>query len=520
MIRAAPFIAFTLVLAAPRIGTAQERSELDRRTEQEAPRPTGGSSTTMGIHAPTDTEVMSEGRGIINPQGVPTFPLEEPLDPTQYTCGRGDSFELNFWGAQNFKLRVTVDLEGRTFIPKVGYLALVGKSLAEARTIVKQAVHRYYPGLNFDMSLSTPRTFLVHIVGYVGRPGIYPATPIQRLTTVLSSAGNLNGSHRRIEIKHRDGKTTTADLVLYEFTGDTKYNPHVMDGDVITVPPTGVMAVLTGAVHRPGAYELVGTKDVAELLELGGGFKTEVTRSIPIRVIRRNEHEKTAQVMLPFPANGSSPNMALHDEDSVLVPSVKDLQESILLIGPVQGATPADEATAARRFAFVEGMTVRTLLEMSGPVATSADLKHAFIRHPDSEVTYVDIEALLVHRDFSADRPIGRGDALVIPQRRLSVSLEGALLHPGVVPLNPAFRAAEYVALAGGARKDASGRGSYRIIGPNGHLKKYKDDMKLEPGDVLVVPERTFSTSEVVTLIMGGAGILLSGFTLVYLVTR
>src|SRR6266481_3935469 len=118
----------------------------------------------MQVAAPQDTEVMQAERPVINPGGVSTLPLEEPIDPDKYICGRGDVFELNFWGRQNFKLRVTVDMEGRTFISKVGYVDIVGKTLRHARQIVKAAVLRYFPGLNFDLGLVEPRTFLVHVV--------------------------------------------------------------------------------------------------------------------------------------------------------------------------------------------------------------------------------------------------------------------------------------------------------------------------------------------------------------------
>ena len=91
----------------------------------------------MQVALPQDTEVVQAERPVINPGGVPTLPLEEPLDPDKYICGRGDIFELNFWGRQNFKLRMTVDLEGRAFISKVGYVAIVGKTLHQARDIVK-----------------------------------------------------------------------------------------------------------------------------------------------------------------------------------------------------------------------------------------------------------------------------------------------------------------------------------------------------------------------------------------------
>src|SRR5205085_10136660 len=145
----------------------------------------------MSVAAPSDTEVVQAERPVVNPTGVPTLPLEEPLDPDKYICGRGDIFELNFWGRQNFKLRMTVDLEGRAFISKVGYVAIVGKTLHQARDIVKAAVMRYFPGLNFDLSLVEPRTFLVHVVENIPHPGLYTARPVERASNVLTRAGGI-----------------------------------------------------------------------------------------------------------------------------------------------------------------------------------------------------------------------------------------------------------------------------------------------------------------------------------------
>src|SRR6266446_6942121 len=186
----------------------------------------GAANVPMSVAVPSETEVVQAERPVINPGGVPPLPLEEPLDPDKYICGRGDVFELNFWGRQNFKLRVMVDMEGRTFISKVGYVDIVGKTLRQARGIVKTVVLRYFPGLNFDLSLIEPRTFLVHVVENVPHPGLFTARPVERASTLLARAGGIpaNASKRRISVLHQDGSRTTVDLLLYNLTGDTKYN--------------------------------------------------------------------------------------------------------------------------------------------------------------------------------------------------------------------------------------------------------------------------------------------------------
>ena len=478
------------------------------------------SAVPMQVGLPQDTEVVQAERPVINPGGVPTLPLEEPLDPDKYICGRGDIFELNFWGRQNFKLRMTVDLEGRAFISKVGYVAIVGKTLHQARDIVKAAVMRYFPGLNFDLSLVEPRTFLVHVVENIPHPGLYTARPVERASNVITRAGGITGnaSKRRISVLHRDGSRTTVDLLLYNLTGDTKFNPYLMDGDLIRVPFEEISVTVGGAVRRPGRYELIHSKDFAELLDVAGGFASTATRQLPIRLIRKNEQERESQIDVPYPKEGI-PQLSLHVDDTVIVPGVSELQRTVLLVGAVAGAVPADEATHLRRLPFVEKETVRALIERAGGVGPGADLVESYIMKKDATQVPVDLEALLVRRDFTADKAIEMGDSLVVPYKRRSVLVEGAVFRPNVYPFNPKFNARDYVAGAGGETRFAQALDNAKLITPTGKEMPFSEQLKVNPGDTIVVPERNFSRSEVVQLVMGGVGILLSGAAL-YIAAR
>ena len=79
------------------------------------------------------------------------------------------------------------------------------------------------------------------------------------------------------------------------------------------------------------------------------------------------------------------------------------------LIGAIAGSTATDQATSLKRLAFVEKDTVRTLLERTGGASAEADLKEGYVQHPDGSRTAVDLDALLVKREFSADRPVPTG---------------------------------------------------------------------------------------------------------------
>ncbi|MEO6772809.1 MAG: SLBB domain-containing protein [Kofleriaceae bacterium] len=464
----------------------------------------------------TDGTVLPAGTA---PIVAPPVALEQPLDPDSYVCGAGDVLELNFWGQQNLRLKLTVDLEGRAFIPKVGYVAVAGKTLTAVRAAMKQKVRANYPGLSFDLTVVTPRTFIVHVVENVKHPGTFRAHAIDRVSTVLAKAGVIKeASRRRIAIHHRTGSDTIADLVQYELTGDTRFNPYLLDGDVVRVPFPLTMVQVTGAVRRPGGYELTGTQDLAELLGLAGGLAPDAAKE-PIRIVRRNAQQQDTYVDVPVGGNSS-----LADDDRVIVRGTEDLQRTVLLIGAVVGSDPLDSATTSRRLPFVEGDTVWSLIDRAGGIKAPGDLRRSYISRPrpggGQELVPIDLDALLVRRDFKADKPIGMGDTIVIPPMQYSVMVEGAVGRAGLYNYNPLFGVPEYIAHAGGMSRTARDLDEVTLIAASGSTKPYHTGMKLQPGDAILVPERNYSRAEVSQLILAGAGLLLSGVAIVLAAQR
>jgi len=497
----------------------------------------GGVISTPGPVAPTDTEVTRAERGLLSQGTPPAPPIDEKIDPDKYVCGPGDIFELNFWGMQNFKLRVTIDLEGRAFVSKVGYFPLQGKTLTQARHLMRESVARFYPRLDFEVMLAVPRTFLVQVVNDVAHPGSYPARAIDRVATLIARAGGLgpDASKRRVEVQRRDGSLLKADLLLYSLTGDLTFNPYLLDGDVVRVPFEELAATIGGAVNRPGRYELVKTKDLAELTDLAGGLSPSATRLLPVAVIRRSHNDREDLKLFDF-HSGTLPAIALLPEDAVRVPTASELQQSVTVVGAIAGAAPIqttptaheggagaapterstapEEASATRRLTFVKGDTVRTLLERVGGVGPLADLTGSYILR-DQRAIPVDLYSLVMLRNFKADREIELGDTLVVPFKRRNVLVEGAVFAPGSYPYNPAFGVEQYLSLAGGLGRNARSLANVKVVAPNGQTQDYQLGLKIEPGSSLVVPERTFSRSEVVQILLGAAGIILSGVAVV-----
>jgi protein involved in polysaccharide export with SLBB domain len=506
------------ILALLTTATAQPLFDAER-----PPSPEGG-STRIPITGPGDTEVMGAETTGTSAIAAPVS-LEHPIDPETYVCGPGDVFELNFWGKQNFRLRIAADLEGRAFISKVGYVAVAGKTLSEVRTSITKKVRANYPGLQFDLTLQVPRTFLVHVVENVKQAGSYSANPVERVSTVLARAGGVTrGSRRRITIERKDGTQVVADLVRYELTGDVKYNPFVLDGDVIRVPSPGTVVHVNGAVRRPGAYELIETRDLNELLELAGGLTSAAAKSLPIRIVRRNAKQQAATMELPYGVTGDLPNLELRDDDNVIVRGADELQRSVLLIGAVTGADTLDAAATSKRLHYVEGDTVLSLIDRAGGVLAPGDLSRSYIARPlengETQMIPIDLDALIVRRDFSADKPIHIGDTIVVPPMRHSILVEGAVTRSGLYTYNPQFGISEYIAHAGGRTRLARNLEDVKLIKPNGKVQPYRPNLKLDPGDAIFVPERNFSRPEIVQIVIAATGLVLSGLAISLAATR
>jgi protein involved in polysaccharide export with SLBB domain len=172
----------------------------------------------------------------------------------------------------------------------------------------------------------------------------------------------------------------------------------------------------------------------------------------------------------------------------------------------------------------VEGDTVLALLDRIGGVKAPGDLRRSYISRPrpgkDPELISLDLEALLVRRDFTADRPVQLGDTIVVPPVQYSVLVEGAVVRGGLYTYNPTFGIREYIAHAGGRTRTARDLDEVQLIDTNGHTHPFQPGMKPSPGDAILVPERNFSRSEVAQLILAGASIIVSGIAVTIAATR
>ncbi|NBB73326.1 MAG: sugar ABC transporter substrate-binding protein, partial [Bacteroidetes bacterium] len=260
-----------------------------------------------------------------------------PIDDG-YLVGPNDELRLTAWGAAQFQYDLTVDQEGRIFIPNVGQYTVSGKRLDALRTELRDWLSQRYAGLtsdpptiSMDLTVTRVRPVQVYVLGEVRYPGGYTVSSGSTVFNVLYSMGGpmRRGSLRNIQVI-RDGEVvTTVDLYDYLMRG---YNPNpvrLQNGDNVYIPPRNKTVAINGSVRRPAYFEVKPNETFRDLLTYAGGLKPEAyTGRVHIeRIVPFDEREEpsVAREAIDFNLNevrAGDRNIALADADFITVPSI------------------------------------------------------------------------------------------------------------------------------------------------------------------------------------------------------
>jgi protein involved in polysaccharide export with SLBB domain len=497
-----------------------------------------------GIVAVMPAVAVAQQRGGETPGGVEA-PLAEPplslagaVDAATYIVGPGDKLVVGLWGLQEENREVEVNAEGRLLVPRIGLFAASDRTLASLRDEVVRRLKAVYPRLNTSLTLSRPRIFTVYVVGAVARPGSYRATPLTKVSELIPRAGPVaNASTRRLEIRRKArAQPIVADLVRFSLFGDASADPTLLDGDTIYVPLREFEVEVTGAVRRPGRYELVGTHTAGELLELAGGTSSDVAFGLPLRITTRGDGDRIEARSVANAAEAAA--APLRPGDIVHVPALADLQRTVIVEGAIRqgsavepGAAPStttqvpDAALPTRsvstQIPYVDGDTVRDVLVKVGGLQPWADgrLSYLLRTRPDGARQRIGVDVVEAFAGHSPGILVRPGDTLVVPSRRDGVVVGGAVYHPGNYAYSRGLTPMDYITLAGGATRNGRPN-SARVLRRTGRSSEISEVQEIEPGDVISVPEATVSTAEWINLAVIVANLAVGTTALVYTVTH
>jgi protein involved in polysaccharide export with SLBB domain len=318
----------------------------------------------------------------------------------------------------------------------------------------------------------------VKIEGEVGRPGKYPLGQEMTAADLVRVAGGLK----------RGAYTEQADLTRYTVQGGQQIvgeqvpvqiaralasepdtDVRLRDGDVLTIrqltgwQDVGATITVNGEVLHPGTYGIREGERLSSILARAGGLRPDayaygaVFQRTQVKELEENNRAQLIrQTQEQGPALKSVMTVNLDD---------KMAQEAALMqwqatLEKLQNTPPAG----------------RLVIHISNDVKRWAN--------------------------SSSDIQVRAGDTIFIPKRPNIVAVDGSVYNPTAVAYKPGKSAGWYLRQAGGPTNFANTKAIFviradgSVVGGSGGLfSGGVESVALQPGDMVLVPEKGFSTN-------------------------
>jgi protein involved in polysaccharide export with SLBB domain len=209
-------------------------------------------------------------------EGTPvTFaPATDVPVPPDYVIGPGDEVRVQLFGQQNAIHSLIVSRDGSVNFPQIGPVVVAGLGFREMRELLQQRVSEQMIGVNASITMGELRSIRVFVLGDVTRPGSFTVSGLSTMTNALFVSGGIaaSGSMRNVQLKRRGETVQRLDLYDLLLNGDNSNDARLQPNDVLFVPPRGPTVAVAGEVQRPAIYEIVGERNLNDVVRLAGGL--------------------------------------------------------------------------------------------------------------------------------------------------------------------------------------------------------------------------------------------------------
>jgi len=317
---------------------------------------------------------------------------------------------------------------------------------------------------------------VVTIEGEVGRPGKYPLGNDMTAAQLVLLAGGLKRSAYKDEADLtsymvENGSKIVGDHRTVEIAkalaGEPDTDVRLHDGDVLTIrqltgwTDVGATIIVKGEVLHPGTYGIQEGERLSSIMERAGGFRSD---AYPYGAVFQRVQVRQME----------------EQNRSELIRRVKGEESEIKL-------TPGEEQEDTKQATLLQYQTTLEKLENTPPVGR-------LVIHISSN--------LKRWANTPVDVTVRDGDEIYVPKRPNIVIVDGSVYNPTAITFKPGRNAEWYLRQAGGPTGLANKKAIFVVRadgsvagGPGGMFSGGVEKAELQPGDMVVVPEKTFSIS-------------------------
>lgn len=469
------------------------------------------------------------------------MPINEPNLDSSYILDFGDSLQIQLIGQKNSIEELSINRDGSITIPDLGKVFLAGISLDDANTIIKDKYNNAYIGVEAYITLTNIRDIQVLITGNAFSPGIYTLNGNSNILHALSMAGgiNENGSYRKVDLLRNNVVIKSIDLYEIFIDGKSGFGQRLRTGDTILVNPSLNLVTVSGAINRPGIYELEPSESFLNLFEFANGFADAANQS-SIR-IERLEGESSSFINI----SNIDDLASIQSQPGDRLDIGEYIRKKVKIVGAVntpgtyvisKGETLSSVIKKANgyrddAYTFAGILNNKKALELSkqasktlyrnfvqklmtkgDPLFASPSLAYALRELKKSSPSgrvIAEFDLSIINTDPSLDTILDEGDEIIIPIKTQQVYIFGEVNSSGAIRYLPNKDVNDYLLKSGGVTEGADEKYIY-VVHPNGEvnkvfnqklsfLNKRGNEVMIYPGSVIYVPRKVNSPEAAMT---------------------
>ena len=191
--------------------------------------------------------------------------LSEYVDPNKYIVGPGDVFLFNMvTSSRVVNIQLISSPTGHILIPIIGKVDIKGKTINEVYDLITNKCKEKYEDAYIHINIIKLRKFKVLVTGDFNASSMYQVSSVSKVTDLIEDI-NLNTNislyndsllnlslidfpqnillNKKV-ILNRGGIDYELDLFNYYLNSEIKYNPYLIEGDIIKIANSYDIAIL------------------------------------------------------------------------------------------------------------------------------------------------------------------------------------------------------------------------------------------------------------------------------------
>jgi protein involved in polysaccharide export with SLBB domain len=300
------------------------------------------------------------------------------------------------------------------------------------------------------------------------------------------------------------------------------------------IKPSNDLITISGAVKRPGLYELTSDEDFSDLFAYGNGFSPSADINT-LRVERMNKEDvefiyisdvKDLSSMLPV--SGDRLNVRAYERKRVsisgavntpgtyviargetlssLIKKAEGYKDDAYPFGGILNNKRA-EAINTQAVGLLYNSFVQKLISKGDALFASESLPFVLGELKKSTISgrvMAEFDVDVINASPELDTNLDDGDSVIIPSITQQIYIFGEINNPGAIRYKSGQSIQDYLASAGGVLESADNTNIY-VVHPNGELNRLQNTSRLSfinkrgnhiliyPGSVIYIPRKVNS---------------------------